>query len=318
MSRPTARELRLFSDLAYSDLLTEYYIKEGRKRLISYDGFSDKYHDKIDKTYPKPDNNGLHVNFHILFSNWILFDTVQNLIKITKIKDNPLLDGFVFKSAFDDIFVIAFRGTNPKNRKQRKQDMIQNLSLFLADRDPNTQLGQAEVLVKLVIKSCLGLNPHQPSNSISDLSEKIFVTGHSKGGGLAQSITCILREEFEIKVKGVTFSATPIYLFPSQLKKPSKDWDCENYILASDRVLSGLSFFRFLKFRRLLKSHLKKNKIKQPKNLRLRNLKKLWNLTKQSSSGYVGGITKTFDPQPDFLKHSLEHYDKYFNHDGSL
>jgi hypothetical protein len=45
---------------------------------------------------------------------------------------------------------------------------------------------------------------------------------------------------------------------------------------------------------------------------------KLWKLTTDIGSEYVGGITKTFTPRLDPYGHSLWHYDKYFVRDGSL
>lgn len=311
MAAPSDRDLRLFSELSYSDLLTEYFNKQGAKTLNHYVGFSDEYLKNI--------KDSLHFDFEMLFSNWELVTTLQNIIKTRNLNNNPLLDGFVFRNIFDETFVIAFRGTNFTNKKQKKEDMVQNLSIFLAESDTHTQLGQAELLTKAVIKGYLGIDPHQPRHSLLDLSDKIFITGHSKGGGLTQGVVCILREEFYINVQGVTFSPTPIYLLTLQLENPSMDWKCRNYILTSDRVLYGLSILRFWKLRSLIKKSLKNNNIKYPiKKLRLSNLVKLRALTNEVGSSYVGGITILFESQPDSYKHSLWHYDLYFDSKGNF
>ncbi len=195
--------------------------------------------------------------------------------------------------------------------------MIQNLALFLNERGPDTQLGQAEMLVKIVIQLFLGIDTHHSSNDVKDLTSKIYITGHSKAGGLTQGVVCILREEFNIKVKGVTFSATPIYLLPLQLENPSMDWECENYLLESDKVLYGLDFLRFLKLIRMVRGRLR-NSNGIIKKLKLRNLIKLWCLTRKLGSSYVGGIRNILKPKYDFCHHSIHHYDKHFFPNGKL
>lgn len=237
---------------------------------------------------------------------------------------NPLLDAFAFKNISTNECVIVFRGTISKFlRKQSNADMSQNLNIYLSNRKADSQLGIGEIFTKFIIGNLFHIDfdsLYKDSNGeICNLTNKVYLTGHSKGGNIAQSLVCILREEFNTLVHGITFSATPIYLLDQQLLNPSRNWSCDNYLLLSDRVLYLLNLMRFIKTCYNLNKEINNpHKDYSIKKLQINNIKKFWKIQLNQKSFYVGGIKKTFTPQSGFLRHQLHHYDKYFNSNGEF
>ncbi len=115
MLQPTIRDLRIFSELAYTDLLTAYFSEQGSKLLNEYKDLQAKLLEHNSKS------ELLSQHIKKLFENWELVNTLQALIKADNSIENPLLDGFIFKNALNNIYVISFRGTNLKNDDQKKK-----------------------------------------------------------------------------------------------------------------------------------------------------------------------------------------------------
>lgn len=275
----TSLDLRILSELSYLDLDKYYAIahKGYKQRVLIRDLGNGLLENEF---YNFMKQNGSIFNKEDVIrvlSKWELFGSVQTYIKSSKSKvpNNPLFNAFAFRyldSQIDKIAII-FRGSNPRNEDQWKEDMKVNLTLFFTKQISNERISQLDLASSFVMfimknegfEGCeiIEKDNYRNSEKSYDYTKKVFLTGHSKGGFLVQQVVFLHELIYNIKVQGVTFAATPIeginILVELLKEKKAVSHNCNiqqfsniNFLLKRDKVLIGLRFRRLYEFYKML------------------------------------------------------------------
>jgi hypothetical protein len=262
--------------------------------------------------------------------------------------NNPLLDAFAFKSLDEDQIVVAFRGSNRVDEMQWEEDMKVNLEFFFTKQIKNlsmfSQIDQAYSFVLFILKikgfpycnGCNHLTPTEESykKDLCDYSNFLYLTGHSKGGGIVQQVAYLLETLYKLKLTGVTFAATPIEGMSILVKTVKElgalyeDYDlqsthCKNYLIKRDRVLLGLRLCRLKKFYSLFNNARKHNNINNMEKIPFYKLIKIPFIWKKEYIGqkYVISPQRPFyfvKPIIRIKKHSLSFFDRHFDVNGNI
>lgn len=342
------KDLRTLSELAYIDL--DEYI--GVKAPINSLG-NGKVINELKVRLKKHCSSLREEDVDTILSKWELVHSVQHFVKNApqKIPNNSLLDAFTFRHLIHkEQIVIAFRGSNPDDKSQWEEDMKVNLELIFTNEIKNqTRFSQIDLAFNFVLLNliqagfpncnCCNHNHLIPiegydTSQLCDHSNIIYLTGHSKGGGIVQQVTYLLETLYKLRVNSVTFSATPIEglsIVVQELIKVgalNKDFDthsilCKNYTIKRDRVLFGLRLIRFKSFYALINNERKKHNTESSEKIPIIKLVKLPFVWKRE---YVGEqvILKPFrpfcikSPIVRIKKHSLSFFDRCFSEDDNI
>lgn len=299
-------ELRLLSEIVYSDKLSEElsYLKE--EPLTKYN----KTFTWLKKRVKKKKRAKLEK----VLSKWYCIGSVSEVYEKYQDVANVELDAFVFKSkqGAKHNYVLSFRGTNPLSPRQFYYDMKENLDLNVKRPSNDTQFGQAVTAIIAFVELIVRENTENHYQFAVNPSDTLYyITGHSKGGGLAHACYIYLLEnnmkhsiltefgplselDIYLQIETVTFCPTPLIDIERWTKK-TKNWNCTINNIKGDRVIKLLTIARKIKFKFLKRTgDLSDDYIDQhpsiPQPLKRRGIMSFFN-----------------------LKHDLKTFDDYFD-----
>lgn len=203
-----------------------------------------------------------------ILCEWRCFGSVFNVNKKYSDVPNVKLDAFVFqrKLGGKTIYVLSFRGTNPLSPVQFCYDMKENLDLDVKQEGYNTQFGQAVGATIAFVEFIILTNRNNHYQFAPNPNETLYyITGHSKGGGLAHTSYIYLLENNQrhniltnfgplstlniyTQIATETFCPTPLIAIERWTKK-TKKWNCTVHNIEGDRVIKLLNFARKMKWR---------------------------------------------------------------------
>lgn len=344
--RVSDKELRLLSELVYLDL-DQYMGIGGPVSKLKNEEATNLLLERLKKNKSSLKRDDVKS----ILSGWELVYSLQHILKMTSQDvNNPLLDAFVFKSLHNNQLVVAFRGSNRDDEMQWEEDMKVNLALIftkLMGESEYAQIDQACSFVTLILKMekfplCKNCNndhriptegPYK--EKVCDYSNYIYLTGHSKGGGITQQVVYILETLYKLKVSGVTFAATPtegMSIIIDELKAKSvlyPEYDlklssCVNYLIKRDRVLIGLRLHRMRKLLPQFNEERKRqNDIGNKKRVPIYKLIKILRVWKAEYIGQKHLISPRrpfsfVNPTIRIKKHNLSFFDGHFDNDGNI
>ncbi|WP_223588966.1 lipase family protein [Neobacillus bataviensis] len=249
-----------------------------------------------------------------ILSEWYCIGSVFEVYKKYPDVPNVKLDAFVFKRKLNakNVYLLSFRGTNPLSPRQFYYDMKENLDLNIKQKRDDTQFGQAVTAIIAFVELIIKENEKYHYQFARNPSETLYyITGHSKGGGLAHAGYIYLLEnnkkhsiltefgplsELNIysQIKTSTFCPTPLIGIERWTQR-TKEWNCTINNIDGDRVIKLLTWARKIK---------------------LKLLKQTNDLSEDYLSQYLNtpqilkkkGLLSFFS-----LKHDLKTFDDYFN-----